>query len=307
MKDLFGTTRGPKEIHIEIYADEIKPFTNKVTGEQWAYIGVLIVPSEKKDELLSSLLSARKKVGCESEIKSDDLDHAPKRKLAEAWLDILLSDQQSKRIYFNILGINLTNLNYHAFGGSDFQTIYNRFFRTCVSSALARCFSGYRIIVQNVYHDAGDMEYHELFPWHTIWRLADEREEVTFSCSKVEFVESDHRKKPGGCSESHLVQFIDLIMGLISQCLDYTSLKKSRIQVSSRLYELLDRMMNNPNNKNSSYGHYRKYMLSFFPSRKLSNAEMFDSMARAKSGFYQRRRIVQRELKSRQGRFWAKL
>jgi hypothetical protein len=299
VQDLFGTVLERRVIEIEIYADEIKPFTTTETSERWAYIGILVIPYEKKDELLASLLSKRRENGCDSEIKSNDLDHGPKHKLADAWLDILLSDQQERRIFFNILGINLSNLNYSAFGGSDFPTIYNRFFRTCVLGALASFFPTYNIVVRNVYHDAGDIQQHKLFPWHTISQLADRSDEVIFSCSEIQFIESDHRE-PNGCPESHLIQFIDLISGLLSQCLDCTSRKASRIKVSGRLHQLLHRMMHAPNNRNSSYGHCRKYTISFFPSRKLSDTQMFNSIARASSGFYQERRIVQQDRESGQ-------
>jgi hypothetical protein len=293
MQDLFGEVHKPKETHIEIYGDEVKPRTNQI-GERWAYIGIVLIPIEKKNDLVNALCLPRAEINCHSEIKSRDLDHRPKRQLANAWLDILLSDQETRRIYFNILGINLSNLNYEAFGGSNFQTIYNRFFRTCVKSALNNCFPNCHITVRKVYHDAGDMQAHALFPWHVINRLSSECSDVTFLADTIEFVESDHGK-PGGCRESHLIQFIDLIMGLTSQCLDFTSHKESVISVSSRLYGLIERMMHNHRNVNSRYGHYRKYTTSFFPSQNISTVQMFDSIVQATSGFYQERRVLQME------------
>ena len=103
--DLFGNCPDPADpLKLELFADEIKESINRETLHRWHYIGVLAVPVEKREALLARLLYARS--GCNSEIKSTDLDHSFKRRTAASWVNILLEDHRYASIYLNIVGIN---------------------------------------------------------------------------------------------------------------------------------------------------------------------------------------------------------
>src|SRR6267143_332947 len=118
--DLFGNPAHAEDPpRLELFADEIKGSTNRETLQRWHYIGVLAVPVEKKRELLERLQQARK--GCDSEIKSTDLDHSLKRTTATRWVNVLLGDHVHSSIYLNIVGINVSFLNRRAFGGDRFD------------------------------------------------------------------------------------------------------------------------------------------------------------------------------------------
>jgi hypothetical protein len=288
--DIYGNDRNINNIEIEIFADEIKPFTNK-TGEEWLYIGILIVPIQKKSSLLDRLNIARSEEQCNSEIKSTDLDHSYKRKLAQKWVGVILEDKNYMSIYSNVLGINLSNLNKGAFGNKEFESIYNRFFRTCLLSAIKRCFPEQKVNVLNVFHDEGDQSHHAYFPWHSIYFIEKHEEEINFSSKRVVFINSDHREN-NGCNESHLIQLIDLIMGISSHCLDSVSSKKSKDDVARFYMPLLERMMNKPDNKNSRYGYSNKYLISFFPNKKLTDEQLQNSLARVTAGFYHQRPLL---------------
>jgi len=285
-----------QDVTIELFADEAKNIRNVETGHFWHYIGIVAVPTEKKEALLRRLLDARG--GCDSEIKSNDLDHLPKRRTAEQWCRILLDDHAVGSIYLNVVGINRTLLNSRAFGGEQFEPVYNRFFRSAVLYGCKRFFSGRRVVISRLWHDEGDMEHHEYFPWHVLWRL-DQDPSIECQTQRVDFCSSDHRK-PRGCPESHLLQFVDLVLGLMVQLLDDTSRNRNRCATARLLAPLLARMMNEPNNPNSRYGHKDKYLISFFPRSALADAELFDQLARARSGFYLQRPLIQIERESGQ-------
>lgn len=273
------------DIKLEVFCDEIKGAQNSETGEIWDYICIVGIPIEKKQELLNKLQTIRNMHKCESEIKSIDLDHSPKRKTAEGWLDIVLQDQLEKKIYFSILGINRSKLNFSSFGGNNFSPIYNRFFRPTLLGLLKYSFAEYnKVIVKTIYHDKGELEDDEIFPWHVIDKISLSEHKIFFDCKNITFIDSDHRN-PQGQHESHIIQLSDLLVGLTSECLDYTSHKPAKTLLGKKFYPLLERMINHPKNTRSSFGHYRKYLISFFPSEKLTLEEIQNHFRRAQSGF----------------------
>lgn len=281
----------------EVYADESKQSRNRRTGEEWHYAGILAVPVEKKDDLISRLVDARD--GCDSELKSTDLEHLPKRRAAENWIDVILSDTDEASIFISILGLNATRLNPSAFGGHRFDRFYNRFFRSNLLYA-CKCFSaGERTVVRRLWHDRGQMEHHDYFPWHVIHRT-EQDPAVEFRERQVRFIASDHRAERGR-RESHLLQLADLFLGLTRQLLDDTSQKDSVCSVARQIAPLVRRMMQAPQNPHSRFGHKDKYILSFFPSRSLEDSDLDDRLSRARSGIFKERRLLQIERESGQG------
>lgn len=281
----------------EVFADESKDSRNRRTGEYWHYAGILAVPIEKKDDLIDRLIDAR--AGCESELKSTDLDYLPKRRAAENWIDLVLSDKGEDSIFISVLGLNATRLNPSAFGGQRFDRFYNRFFRSNLLYA-CKCFStGDRTVVRRLWHDRGQMEHHDYFPWHVIHRT-EQDPAVEFRERQVRFIASDHRVERGR-RESHLLQLADIVLGLTRQLLDDTSQKESICSVARQLEPLVRRMMVDPYNPHSRYGHKDKYILSFFPSRSLAEADLGDRLSRARSRMFKKRRLRQIERESGQG------
>src|SRR5271157_3169691 len=152
---------------------------------------MLIVPEHRKAELLNALLNKRcgnpnhkQWALCSPECvfhdKNDKEVHysvlrsADEAHIAKRWLDLFLSDKEISHFYF--LGINVSRLNYDFFGDAKgterYYTIYNRFFRTAVQKSVKSDFSSYdKISIADIWHEAGELEGHERFPWHTIQRL----------------------------------------------------------------------------------------------------------------------------------------
>jgi len=288
-------------ITVTLYCDEIVNgrLEDDVLGgepEYWDYIGILVVPESKYEALLKKLLNARclnedNEVweGCESKCKwhSDnnteihyaELDSTKKYKVACSWIDFLLENgkQDWGLIYFYILGLNRSKLDLEKFGPANQQnrdiTIYNRFFRTAVQKSTKSLFHKFdRIIIEDIYHDAGSGEDHEYFPWHAVWKLGWEDEKLRFNCNEITFINSDHRKSDGDPAHSHFIQFIDLLLGSTFNVLHYASSNPNKLDIALRAKELLgDRLIRSPSNKNSRYHYFGRQRIEFFPRENLSN------------------------------------
>ena len=311
-------------ITVTLYCDEIvnARLEDDLLGgesERWDYVGILIVPEGKSETLLSKLLNARclnpdneEWEGCESrcrwhddnntEVHYTELNDTRKYKIACSWIDLLIENgkQNWGLIYFYILGLNQSKLDLEKFGPANQQnraiTIYNRFFRTAVQKSTKSFFHRFdHIIIEDVYHDAGSAQNHELFPWHTVWKLGWEDAKLSFNCSEITFVNSDHRKGDGDPAHSHFIQFIDLLLGSTFNILHYASRNPNKVNIALRAKELLgDRLIRNPNNKNSRYHYFGRQRIEFFPRENLGGYDVDDIVYRMKrmDNFY-----IQREFR----------
>lgn len=179
------------------------------------------------------------------------------------------------------------------------KRIYNRFFRSAILFTLKKYFgSNERVRVTYVFHDRGDMEYDEIFDWHTIWKIETSEEDILFKEAKIHFLDSDHRKEKIFPDDSHLIQLMDLILGSTRQCLDYTSEREGIIKTASVLYPLTERLADSSrcNNPNSRYRYHNRCCLSFFPLKKLTPSGLDNHFERVASSFF-----VDRELLLLQG------
>jgi|Deesub1362A_J573_1020465.scaffolds.fasta_scaffold00483_29 hypothetical protein len=287
-------------ILLEIYCDEITRVKDKDDGSVWMYLGALFVPSTKKHDLLSKLLNLRcikynswhwDEIDCpnkcgyhicnNTEIHFKEVHrHKSKFEIAKRWMEFLIENNKKDLglIYFNVLGIELSKLNLERFGedkGRDLN-IYNRFFRTLISGGVKYFFGEYEsITISDIYHDKGSQEEHEYFPWYTPYRLNLTDDKIHIENTEIIFVDSDHRNYPDKDGtdfryESQFIQFIDLILGSIHCCLHASATRKEKIELALIVKPLLERLMNNPKNKYSSYHYYRKQQIQFFPERSIS-------------------------------------
>jgi len=299
-------------IELNIYCDEIKEETIKymhVDNEKWIYIGILIVPVDKEEQLIRSLLNkrcgnpeAREWGKCERECsfheKNDKEVHYKKLGtkdryfIAERWLDFFMEDRELT--WFFILGINLTNLNYDFFGnasGSErFLRIYNRFFRMAIQKSVKSYFSSYdTITINNLVHDISDLQHTELFPWHSIYRLQSEDEKICFTKDSIEFLDSDHRKSFD--KRSNLIQYIDLLMGVIANCFHYSTSDENKTNLSLKFLPIVERLIYQPGNINSRYRYVNRLCIDFFPKFKLDTVDEFERKFQRINSFFKEREI----------------
>ncbi|MGV9141744.1 MAG: hypothetical protein ACOC1X_02290 [Promethearchaeota archaeon] len=295
-------------VELEIFADEVIT-PNRFNGERINVIGLgcLFVPVNLKQELVTSLMNQRcllddnyewfwyyeeclSKDKCKpSWHKFNDCEiHYAKlrtgstnsqKKISKNWLEFLIKQNKENRrwVYFNILFIDLDILEIDRFGSEKIhENIYNKFFRTNLHYGLKAFFGNYKEIrVKKVYHDEGSMEFHQYFPYLNLRKLDyTTPQDIVIEDVNIGFINSDHRKYMGIDAEnvknSHLIQFIDLILGFTTQNIYYLSNDALKMERAMDIRELVYRLLKNPNNVNSSYNYYGRQKISFFPRLKFS-------------------------------------
>jgi hypothetical protein len=299
--DLFGQVRPQRSVAVRLYADEIQPCQNSL-GEQWMYTGILAIPEARYNDVLEWLGEDRIAAGYDREVHFTELHnysyahvHNEKALLAKRWVERVLWDDQ-KTFHFYLLGLNLSNLQHHAFGTGKEQkrNIYNRFFRSSVAYALKSFFGNTGIFVTHIFHDAGHLNHDELFDWHTIWRLDQAEPGIAFLTDNIQFINSDHNKEPNFPDDSHFIQLCDVLTGGLTQCLDARTKKDGCCEIAECLLPLAERLTDprRVRNRNSRYRYVRRISLSFFPSKRLTLKELDDAHLRGQSGFYITRRLL---------------
>ncbi|GAI57281.1 unnamed protein product, partial [marine sediment metagenome] len=198
-----------------------------------------------------------------SEIKDADTKNICKR-----WLEYILNPRKSRKNFYSyILGLNDSKLIREEFNTNDeFNSKYNRFFRSAVLYALKTFFPGKGIIVKNIFHEEGQQQNNRYFQWHCIYKLED-IENVTFNCENIIFLPKDHKKD----KRSNIIQLCDCILGVSTSIIH--GIKKSnnskyREELADTYFPLLKRLIEAPDNRNSRYAYYKRIMVGFFPKEK---------------------------------------
>lgn len=284
-------------MEIEIYADETK-FTSS-DGKHYMGIGCLFVPISKKIKLAEELSNLRClnddsdgkwewnfndcKIQCKehyhklnnTELHHTDLIHSasnPKKKISVRWLNFLMDNNHKNRelIYFKILYLDLDLLDNDFFDNDEINA-YNRFFRTVVKGSLNYFWKDSFISIKNIFHDYADNKrVHDYFPWHLPYKLNKLNSRFSFENENITFLDSNHKKNEDDLIyEANLIQFIDLILGAVTQILFRPSKDSVKIEIDNTIFPLVKRLIKAPKNKNSSYHYYRKQDVSIFPKEKI--------------------------------------
>jgi len=279
------------EIRMDVFCDE-----SYGREKDWLYIGVLFVPHTLRRELLNELMNRRcrgsgswcwsaercpKPCGYHEhnnkEITYKKIgDNAARDSIAISWLRDFLIDSNDRGnkglVYFKILGVDLSKLDSDCFGPhcSRDEAVYNRFFRMAIKG-VKYYFPDYTsIVIDNIYHDKGNQESYQYFSWHTPEQLNLMDRKISVNNPEIQYVDSDHRRIDPPVNElmeaSQFIQFIDLIMGCFVCCLTASSNKPKKVELARATIPLLSRLLNAPENLNSSYHYHRKQQISFFPS-----------------------------------------
>ncbi|MCD6227188.1 hypothetical protein J7J90_01720 [Candidatus Micrarchaeota archaeon] len=303
-------------VEIEIFGDEIIcpiDFNNKIRN----ILGIccLFLPLKLKDNFAKNLLDRRclnpnykkwhpyfencpKKHICKEswhnsnncEIHNQDIRSSRAsnslKTISKDWIKFFIEQNKiNQTIKFNMLFIELDKMDISKFGTSKIhENIYNRFFRTTIHYGVKSFFNNSKILVKNVYHDKGSMEKHKYFPYLNLHKLSDEiQRQIQFENKEIIFVDSDHKKYSSSkdinlYKASNIIQFVDLLLGLTSQCLFYLSDDPLKKEHASLIYPLVDRLIKKPRNYNSSWYYVNKQNISFFPKSKGEDfkAKFFD-------------------------------
>ncbi|MHB8853514.1 MAG: hypothetical protein ACYC6P_09205 [Ignavibacteriaceae bacterium] len=303
--DLWGNVSNKQQVEVNIYADEIMSKKCPYTSHHWHYIGIVIEDLSKP--LLSDIINERFCNNLDKEStyfkKNDkpvhwaDISSADEKNICKRWFQYILNPSKSKNnFYFNLLGINDSYLNRDEFDpDNNFNSKYNRFFRSSIKYALKSCFGNRKIKIMNLYHEQGQQQLHEYFPWHVIFKLQSEEPNFIFDKNEIEFLQKDHRID----ERSNIIQLCDCLMGASTNIIhgfDVSNRSKYRIELLDIILPLVQRMMREPKNKNSSYSHSSRIMMSFFPKEKTN----LDDTRRFVNQFYNFRRLKYEEDKSGQ-------
>ncbi|GAB4452922.1 MAG: hypothetical protein Fur0028_08420 [Bacteroidales bacterium] len=284
MKDLFGHKITTKSVKVNIYADEIQSVECPYTGEEWFYIGIIVECVEKP--LLGDIINARYCGNFDKDspyfAKNDRLIHWSEindidtKNIAKRWIEYIMNSDKSKdKFYAYVLGINNSKLDSSLFDMEDeFNSKYNRFFRSAVLYALKSFFSNSNIIVMNIYHEVGQQEHHEYFPWHVIYKIKKE-ENVEVRVNEIVFLPKSHRED----KKSNIIQLCDLFLGLCKSMLHGMEENSKAFKYKKELLDLFlplfERMIEEPANRNSRYAHASRIMIRFFPEKKRYHCNNF--------------------------------
>ncbi len=136
-------------------------------------------------------------------------------------------------------------------------------------------------------HDECDIQYGGLFPWHTIYRLKKDKK-IAFRKARIEFLESNHHASSD--ERSNLLQYIDLLLGLIYNCLHYSSHNENKVKLAyDKMYPIVKRLLYHPGNKNSRYKYVNRLAIDFFPKHRLNDLSAFQKKVFSQDGFYKER------------------
>jgi hypothetical protein len=305
MKDLLGNENIESNfVNINIYADEIQSKVCPLNQDKWFYIGLVV--EDLARPLLENIIEKRfcGNLDQTSEYyrKNNRIVHwceinsADKKNICKRWFEYILDPNQSKStLYSYILGLNDSKLIREEFDEKDeFNSKYNRFFRSAVIYALKKFFPAKNVIVENIFHEKGPQQFNKYFPWHCIYKLEQE-EEVIFNCKDITFLSKDHKKR----KESNLIQLCDCILGVSTSIIH--GIKKSnnsnyREELADLYFPLLERIVNRPQNVKSSYKYHNRILISFFPKEK---TELGDDK-RLNNQFYTDRNLTYAEQKTGQ-------
>ena len=305
MKDLFGKVQKDKPIEINIYADEIQSKRCPYTNDKWIYIGIVVEDLSKP--LLEDIISER---FCNNSDKNSpyypknnrvihwsEINDADTKNICKRWFEYILNiDKSGKKFYSYILGINDSKLNKNEFDPNDqFNSKYNRFFRSAILYGLKTFFPRKTIIVKNVYHEEGQQHYDEYFPWHCIYKITQKVDNITFEKARIKFLPKDHKKD----EKSNLIQLCDAFMGACTSIIHGIQQSRTSVyreELMDMISPLVKRMINEPKNTNSRYQHGNRIMIRFFPRQEL----VPDDIKRFINQFYTYRKLRYEEEKSRQ-------
>ena len=208
-------------------------------------------------------------------------------RLARKWSRHILEEADGPRwqIYFDITGVDNSNIDYSLFGGDassfgKYANVYNRFFRASLQGMLKLFFPNCPLIIKDIYHDReGNLENHGYFDWHVITRTKKDKPYADFGCSRVTFVDSDHRKELTNPEAAECIQFVDVLLGAVTYCIHVTNPRNiGQRKVAEDLLPLVDEVLKSPYRNLGQFRHHRRFTISHFPKNRSAefDEEAFD-------------------------------
>lgn len=261
-------------LELEVYHDE-----RGATNEGWLYHSFLCLPTENKNRVIEKLCDFRKKTDWQEDLHFKDLGSTvAENRLAQLWIDYFCNEGY-KDFYFYLFGVNCLNLEKRLWKPPTRGIrIYNKFFQMGLYGALKWFFikQGNKVNIIQIYSHKKTRGPHDNFRFEPIQEInfkAQLKEEpIDFKSKQIKEIGSDRNET--GFDESHVVQFVDIVMGTLGHIYDRETGKRGKDNCASVMlqYGLPKKLMAiNPNSR-----YYKRFAVSFFPKAKLSKDEILN-------------------------------
>lgn len=297
--NLFGNTITPKEIRCRVYHDE-----REIPGK-WLYHGFLFIPVDVEQDILDLIAEERTKSTWEGEIHFHGLrDTKTMNDLAIRWIRLFCCSLY-RSTYFYLLGIDYANLAKDLWDNRRTRDskIYNRFFQIGFYGAIKWFFlnrkAGFQeVFIEEIFSDAKNRMPEDTFRSQPIseidFKAFVKGESIFFNCLEVIEVDSNHQAEKEHKNESHLIQYVDLLIGGFSQVLDNTSNHEGKCKVAETLVKYgLPKETMGYDHEHFKSQYYKRCAISFFPKTKLSKAELINkNILTGKDQFYNERSLL---------------
>lgn len=226
---------------------------------------------------LANLQRSREEIGYFPELKFSNLHDSGKYEkngLAQKWMSHFLETQsyESSGIYFAVSGLDRDKIDFSFFGEGDTPTgkyanLYNRFFRATVKGLIHHCYYGQKVIIKQIYHDCeGNLENHDYFEQGTLKKISKETTNIGYENSEIVFVNSDHRIERDHQEESHIIQFVDILIGAATYCLHPIEKKKlGQKKLAERIFPYIRENLKTTPRYERLYPASIKSSISLFP------------------------------------------
>jgi hypothetical protein len=256
---------------------QILAFHDERVVPNWLYHGFILCDVSKFALLRNELLNAKKKANCDpnkrihfSELRSSS-SGSSRTKTAVNWAKLFV-DKLYQDMWFYFFGINLRNIDYRFFGTSSkgHDRLYNRFFEIGLFSACRFFFVPATEDVEILQVFSEKRELGETNPFLTLtpYKINQRETNVVVKSKQIIQVDGNPLKEKLNSECCDIVNLVDVLIGAVSQALDYTSKSRACTEISEKLISVCRRLSETPYNKNSRY--YKKYAMSFFPKNRLS-------------------------------------
>lgn len=304
MKDLFWNETD-KIIEINIYADESKSRKDS-NWNDWHYICIIIDNLTNKP-LLNSIENVRFKNNQNDNdfyeknnkiIHRCNISSADEKNVCKRWFQYIL-DNKDWNFYSAVLWINVSLLDEKSFWGKSFNVIYNRFFRTVIIYAVKKYFHWCNVLIKNIFHETWEQKDYDIFSTHPIKAINTLCENIYVECNEITFLWKDHKEN----IHANLLQLCDaylwVVVNLLDWCENYESKRFlcNKKELIDLMLPLIERLLINPDNKNSRYNYYKHQSISFFPKEsnimlwELNKQEVINYI----NGFYKNRELKYKE------------
>lgn len=274
-------------IEVRLYCDESGGGATR-SGDSIGYFGLLIVPEEKRETFSMGLLNARCipknkwvqggcKKECDYHVKNNTeihyrtLSQDHEYRIANRWIDFLLEECRDNRkmIYLNILGLNSSMINreyWNNYSKRDLK-IYSKFLFTAIKSIKYFFWNADEIVIKDIIHDHSPLTGDSSVYYGKLMKDLDRDRKIELDTPEISYINSDHRDSID-LVDSHLIQFIDLVLGLTVNYIHYRSTEnEKKVKLTKKISKLVRRLIHRPNNLHSRFNYVGQKRIQFFPKR----------------------------------------